>query len=164
MVMRRRRGRACLSGASAPALRACWRTTCRSAPVATCDRLRPGRRRATHAPCLLLYPAGGRGFPEAVAELGGVRRCHASPVNESKSNCRNPMSAPSDNENWIIDAGDILSQIERLIYCLWVAVSWFRGLVGPAALEYRGMGHRNFRAGDLPPRPAAGPMVCPGML
>ena len=43
------------------------------------------------------------------------------------------MSAPSENENWIIDAGDEviakkagvgvagLSARERLIYCLWVA-------------------------------------------
>jgi hypothetical protein len=43
------------------------------------------------------------------------------------------MSIPSDNENWIIDAGDMviekkaesgmnsLSAMERLIYCLWVA-------------------------------------------
>ena len=43
------------------------------------------------------------------------------------------MSAPSDNETWIIDAGDAviqkkaessmssLSPLERLIYCLWVA-------------------------------------------
>ena len=43
------------------------------------------------------------------------------------------MSAPTDNENWIIEAGDAviqkkasdgiesLSSVERLIYCLWVA-------------------------------------------
>lgn len=43
------------------------------------------------------------------------------------------MSEPSDNETWIIDAGDTviikkaasgltsLTSIERLIYCLWVA-------------------------------------------
>ena len=45
----------------------------------------------------------------------------------------NHMSAPTANESWIIDAGgkviekkarsgaDTLSQIERLIYCLWIA-------------------------------------------
>jgi hypothetical protein len=43
------------------------------------------------------------------------------------------MNLPTDNESWIIDAGDVivrkrahagigcLSPIERLIYCLWVA-------------------------------------------
>ena len=43
------------------------------------------------------------------------------------------MSAPSENEDWIIDAGDeiitkkasvgmaALSAMERLVYCLWVA-------------------------------------------
>ena len=43
------------------------------------------------------------------------------------------MSTPSDNETWILDAGDAvlekkassgvgsLSALERLIYCLWVA-------------------------------------------
>jgi hypothetical protein len=43
------------------------------------------------------------------------------------------MSVPTDNETWIIDAGDAviqktasagiesLSAVERLIYCLWVA-------------------------------------------
>jgi hypothetical protein len=72
--------RACLPGASAPALRACWRKACRSAPVAACNHLRPGRRRATHVPSLLRFPASGRGFPEAVAELGGVRPLRTPPV------------------------------------------------------------------------------------
>ncbi len=76
--------RACLPGASAPALRACWRTACRSAPVATCDPLRPGRRLATHGPCLFLFPAGGSGFPEAVAELRVVRRLHARSLTDGQ--------------------------------------------------------------------------------
>jgi hypothetical protein len=64
------------------------------------------------------------------------------------------MSAPSDNETWIIEAGDdviqkkardgvsSLSPLERLIYCLWVADY---GMTNAGALETAHDLHADFQ-------------------